>query len=76
MDAKLIAQRLNKVIGDARKAGFVVIYNDLIQQLIVVTKKEEHETEDLRTLKGPEVDLHGCICGTPVLPQIDSNGNG
>jgi uncharacterized linocin/CFP29 family protein len=62
MDAKTIKKRLEKIVKDAKEAGYSIIVNADSWGLLIVTNEEYDKAEDLRKLEGQYVELPTCGC--------------
>jgi hypothetical protein len=62
MNAHTIQKKLEKIVKDAHKAGFVIFSNSEDCRLQVVPFEEYENAEDLRKLDGPFVELPTCGC--------------
>jgi hypothetical protein len=73
-----IRRRLERIVKDATKNGITLFVNNDSGFMIVPTELYD-ATEDLRTLSSMDVDVESVsfdYCGTAVLPDKDSSGNG
>lgn len=75
MTVEQVVRRLKKLVREAEVSGVVIIADASdLGGIRVMTRAQEREAEDLRTV-GIVVAVRGA-CGGGVLPRYDGSGNG